>query len=31
MNEIKLNNSNEILGLKGDLREMKDVINKLSN
>lgn len=31
MNEIKINNSNELLGLRGDLKEMKDVISKLSS
>lgn len=29
-NEIRLNNSNEIEGLRGDLKEMKQVISKLS-
>ena len=30
LNEIKLNNACEFLGLKGDLQEMKEVISKLS-
>ena len=31
MNEMKINNSNDISELKGDLKEMKNVISKLSN
>ena len=30
LNEIRLNNACEFLGLKGDLQEMKEVISKLS-
>ena len=31
MNEMKISNSNDISELKGDLKEMKNVISKLSN
>jgi len=31
MSEIKINNSNQIMDLKGDLQEMKDVISKLAH